>query len=336
MTLAAVLAVAPADDFEDCVTSGRIFTSWLNPGCGIPSAIDVVTDPIGTATDVALLAPWEAAVKEGLSETVKTLVTFWIDVPNPDLGDIHARESTIVSFLQGSLMPLVAIIMCFTILFGAVTIAWTQRTTGMKNILAMLFLFMVVDVIGAGAIAVAMQVTDYFSQLLLDRSTNGTSFGDNLVAMMTDGGGVGSLLLIILLSIAILVAAFTCVLMIARGGILLALVGAMLLAVAMSMDERMQLLRHYMAWILAFILYKLAAAVVYSVGFRLLGTDTAAEGQGLLQVLYGLTLLFMAVLALPATIRLVVPAVAPAAQGRGAGAFATGVAATATTALIRR
>ena len=111
----------------------------------------------------------------------------------------------------------------------------------------------------------------------------------------------------------------------------------MMLGVALSGTKGgLQVLRHYFAWIGAFIVYQLAGAIVYATGFRLLGTDTSADGNGLLQIMHGLTLLMLAVLALPAVIRLIVPMAAPAAQGRGAGAAAAGVAAASAGALARR
>ena len=184
----------------------------------------------------------------------------------------------------------------------------------------------------AGA-AVGLELIDWTSRTLIEKSTEGTSFGDNIVGLFNTTEGVGSaIVLIILLLIAALISAFTCVLMIARAGILIALVGSAALATALGRES----IRRVLAWIAAFGFYKLAAAIVYSVGFRLIGSDTSAAGNSLLQILQGLTMMGLAVLALPACIRLIVPLVAPAAQGRGAGAAAAGLAAAvATKGLVR-
>ena len=320
---------------QECLENSNIWTDWLHAGgvggCG-------GTNYVAQAVQNTVLEPWIQDAKNGVAESVKTMVSFWVNVPSPAVGDVDGSKTEVVSFLQGGLMPIVAWTMCFVMLASVFTIMWTQRSAGFKTIVAMLLTYLAVESVGAGAIAVALQVTDNASKWLIDQSTQGTNFADNLFSLFDTAPGVGSaLLLIVLLLIAALVAAFTSLLMIARGGILLALTGSMLLAVAFSgIEAGKAVMRHFFGWILAFILYKLAGAIVYSVGFRLLGTDTSAEGQGLLQILYGLTLLALAVLALPAIIRLVVPLVARAAQGRGAGAAAGAAGAVVVSSVARR
>ncbi|HEX6681299.1 MAG TPA: hypothetical protein VF062_00775 [Candidatus Limnocylindrales bacterium] len=327
----------PSDptQYAQCVDSGNIWTNWFTGHACDGTSRSVV----GTAIQNTVLEPWVQDAKNGVADSVKTMVTFWVDVPSPAVGNIEdGSKSEVVSFLQGGLMPIAAWTMCFVMLASVATIMWTQRAAGARTIMTMLLTYLAVESVGVGAIAVALEVTDNTSKWLIDQSTQGTNFADNLFSLFDSTPGVAAgLLLIVLLLIASLVAVFTCVLMIARGGILLALTGAMLFAVAASgIEAGKQVTRHYFGWILAFILYKLAGAIVYSVGFRLVGTDTSAQGQGLLQILYGLTLLSMAVLALPAIIRLVVPLVAPAAQGRGAGAMAGAAGAAVASSVARR
>ena len=72
--------------------------------------------------------------KNGVTNSVKTMVSFWINVPSPNVGDVNGGKSEVVSFLQGGLMPIVAITMCFVIVAGLVTVMWTQRGEGLKKI----------------------------------------------------------------------------------------------------------------------------------------------------------------------------------------------------------
>lgn len=66
-----------------------------------------------------------------------------------------------------------------------------------------------------------------------------------------------------------------------------------------------------MAWTIAFILYKPAAAIVYAIAFRMTGTDLfKSDGTGLFQIVTGLALMLIALVALPALMRFLVPAVA--------------------------
>lgn len=78
------------------------------------------------------------------------------------------------------------------------------------------------------------------------------------------------------------------------------------------------------AWLVAFILYKPAAAIVYAAAFQLVGTDVFSDdGTGLLAVLTGLMLMVIALFAMPALMRFVTPMVGAMAGGAG-GALAVG------------
>lgn len=316
---------------EECFEEYSIWTSWMHPGCGVQSVA-------GAVVENAALKPFVEDAKQGVTDTVKTMVTFWVSVPPPQLTDADGSPSDPVTFLSSNLTWLAAVIMAFTMLVGGIIIVLTNRAEPARLIGQMLLTYIIMEALLAGAVAAALNVTSAVSAQIIGASTDGTNFADNIIALFNTTQGVGSgLLLIVLLLLAALIAAFTCFLMIARGGILICLVGAAPLAVALSgVQFGVAILRHYVAWIAAFVLYQLAAAIVYSVGFRLAGTDTSADGNSMLQILYGLTLLGMAVLALPAVIRLVVPAVAPVATGRGVGAMGAGVAAAGATALVRR
>lgn len=87
-----------------------------------------------------------------------------------------------------------------------------------------------------------------------------------------------------------------------------------------------------LAWIVALLMYKPAAAIVYAVAFRLTGAHVFGT-DGLTQVITGLCLMILALFALPALVRFVTPMVTALSTtgGGGAGVAAgTGVAVLAT------
>ena len=73
--------------------------------------------------------------------------------------------------------------MRFTILAGILTVIWTQRAEPAKIIAQMLLTYIFIDAIAAGGIAVALEVTDSASTWLIEKSTEGTSFVDNLFSL---------------------------------------------------------------------------------------------------------------------------------------------------------
>jgi hypothetical protein len=88
-------------------------------------------------------------------------------------------------------------------------------------------------------------------------------------------------------------------------------------------------------WILGWIMYQPVAAIIYAAGFKLLASHQSTE-NGLLNIMYGLCLMFMAVLALPAVMRLVHPPTEPVASGSGAGATVAGAGMVVASAGMRR
>lgn len=325
----AAAAAAPWDDFSECQQDQSFWTGWMNPGACIESPAETAVSAIGES----VVQPYLDDLKNGVTTAVKTMVSFWVSVPDPNVAGTDGSVSEPVAFLSSGLTPLIGIVMAFSLMFGCALTMWQMRGEPLRKSAEMMASFIIVQAGLAVAVAAGLEVINWISHVLIDSSTQGTSFADNLVGLFGTTEGVGSAILLgILLLVAALISAITCVLMIARGGILLCLVGSAGLAAVMGV----QALRQVLAWIAAFSLYKLAAAMVFAIGFRLIGTDTGAAGNGFLQVLQGLTLLGLAIFALPATMRIVVPLVAPAADGRGAGAVVTGAAIATTAALARR
>lgn len=121
--------------------------------------------------------------------------------------------------------------------------------------------------------------------------------------------------------IAFLATLVQILLMFVRNGMVVLLIGILPLAAAMSNTEMgMHWFKKASAWLIAFALYKPAAAIVYAVAFVLPGQ------QGINALMSGMMMLILAVLALPALLRFVVPAVGAVAGGGGTGGFAGGVA----------
>ena len=165
-------------------------------------------------------------------------------------------------------------------------------------------------------------------------NTNGTCFGGNMAALLALttnplAGGLGPILIIVLGLVAVLVSVVQIILMLARGGLLVVLAGILPTAAAATNTEMGRTwFRKAVSWLVAFILYKPAAAVVYAVAFKLAGTNVFRDdGTGLISVLTGLTLMCVALVALPALMRFVTPLVGAVAGGGAGSAMAIGAAA---------
>jgi type IV secretion system protein TrbL len=114
-----------------------------------------------------------------------------------------------------------------------------------------------------------------------------------------------------------------------RSGMLVILAGILPTTAAFTNTEMgRQWFQKAVGWTIAFILYKPAAAIVYSVAFLLMGNNSGQSA--LIGSITGFTLMIVALFALPALMRFVTPMVSAVASGSGAaagaavGAIATG------------
>jgi hypothetical protein len=224
-----------------------------------------------------------------------------------------------------------------SVVIGGARMAWEQRAEpGRETVKSLLTL---VVVAGAGTTIVGLLVTaaDSFSVWVINSSLDcqvnvegSACFGENMTALLalTSGpaGGLGAILIIVLGLIAILATIFQIVLMVARGGMLVILTGILPLSASFTNTEMGKAwFKKCLAWLIAFILYKPAAAIVYAAAFQLAGTDVFSDdGSGLLAVLTGLMLMIIALFAMPALMRFVTPMVGAMAGGAAGGAMAVG------------
>jgi len=243
-----------------------------------------------------------------------------------------------VAFLQSGLWWYMGALAVLSVILGGARMVWEQRAEPGRETVKSLLTLVVVAGAGVTIVGLLVAAADSFSVWLINESLDcdvtavgSACFGDNmltLLALTTNpaAGGLGSLLVIILGLIAVLAAAFQIVLMVARGGMLVILTGILPLSASFTNTEQGKAwFRKCIAWLVAFILYKPAAAIIYAAAFQLVGTDVFSDdGTGLLAVLTGLMLMVIALFAMPALMRFVTPMVGAMAGGSAGAALAVG------------
>lgn len=242
-----------------------------------------------------------------------------------------SNGSPAVAFIQNSLWWYMIAVAVMGVIFGATRMAWEQRADPGKELVRSLLTLVVVSGAGLTAVSLLVAAGDAFSVWLLDgalgcsvKGTGGTCFGGNmgkLLALTTNPatGSLGAIMIIILGLLAAIGAVVQILLMIVRAGMLVVLSGVLpVSAAATNTDTGRTMFRKTVGWLLGFILYKPAAAIVYATAFKLAGTDIFKDdGSGLISVITGLTLMAVALVALPALMSLIVPAVSSVASGGG-------------------
>nr|WP_316560267.1 hypothetical protein [Paenarthrobacter ureafaciens] len=282
------------------------------------------------------------AIADAVGQTVQTLGTFWVNVGTPNLTAAPggSTASDPVLFLQNSLWFWTAALAVLSVLVGAAKMMIERRGAPLRDLVRSLATLIVVSGAGVAAVGLLTVAADQFSAWIITNSTDGTSFNENITTMLqlSSTSPIGSIMIILLGLIAILASVMQIVLMIVRGGLLVVLTGIFPTAAAFTNTEAGKgWFQKCTAWLIAFILYKPAAAIVYATAFQLSGSkifgnvgDGKDFGSSLLTTVTGLALMVIALFAMPALMRFVTPMVGAVAGGEGAmaagavGALASG------------
>lgn len=250
--------------------------------------------------------------------------------------------SRAVAFIQGNLWWYIAALVVVSIIIGASRMIWEQRAQPGQDLVKSLLKFIVVSGAGVTVAGLLITASDEFSVWILSRSmdcdvaTNAACFEDGVKLILGLTGqsywsGFGAILIILIGLLAMLIGLVQIMLMVARSALLVLMVGLLpVLAAATNTQMGEASFRKGIGWLIAFILYKPAAAIIYAVGFQLVGSmiDAANNRIDLWSVLSGVMLLLLSLVALPALMRFVAPMTAPASGG-GAGGSGAALAAAA-------
>lgn len=271
------------------------------------------------------------AITEGMSQMVTTLSTFWVSMPTVNLtSEDGSAASPVVSAVNSELMPWTLALAVLAVIIGGIRMVWEQRGAPLKDLLRSLLTLTLVSGLGLGVIAMLVIAADTFAAAIIQRSTDGKGFAEAMNGLvMTGQSGIARFILIVLGLVGLIASLVQIVLMVVRSGMLVILAGILPTTAAFTNTEMgRQWFQRAVGWTIAFILYKPAAAIVYSVAFLLMGNTSGRDA--LVGSISGFTLMIVALFALPALMRFVTPMVGAVASGGGAaagaafGAIATG------------
>jgi type IV secretion system protein TrbL len=269
------------------------------------------------------------AIMEGMSQMVTTLSTFWVSMPTVNLASADgATPSPVVSVVNSELMVWTLTLAVLAVILGGIRMIWEQRGAPLKDLLRSLITLGLVSGLGLGVISILVIAADAFSAEIIKRSTDGKGFAESMkILVLANQSGVGVFILIVLGLIGLIASLVQIVLMVVRSGMLVILAGILPTTAAFTNTEMgRQWFQKAVGWTIAFILYKPAAAIVYSVAFLLMGSNSGKNS--LITSITGFTLMIVALFALPALMRFVTPMVGAVASGGGAAGAAVGAMAT--------
>jgi len=285
-----------------------------NP-CNLP-LVATICGAVGDAASTAAGSVFDAAVgkiADGFAKAIELVVTFWtgVDVPGLDTSGGPVAE------IRANTAWLSAFIAVLSVLVCAGRLALTRSSRPAAEAFKGLLILVVVSGAGVAAVSALVVFGDGYSTWVLDRSTDG-QLGQRLAVLATVGNtaGLGTGLILIVAVLGMLASIAQMGLMLVRVGVITIFAGLLPLAAAgTSTQTGMDYFKRMTSWLLAFVLYKPAAATVYASAFLMIG-----DGRDATSVLAGLFMLVLSIVALPAMLRLITPMVGAAvAAGAGAG-----------------
>ncbi|MFF8551905.1 hypothetical protein ACF058_03505 [Streptomyces sp. NPDC015501] len=266
----------------------------------ISGFFDFLDDPIGTIVSGiahAILAAAVSAFGE-LTMSIPTLST----------------TSTTPQQVNGQTQWVVVYLAVGSLLFAAIRMAFERRgeagTTALKGLLR------VILVAGAATTVVTAmaKLSDRYADHLFTQAASET-LQDNIGCQNSDG--IEAFLLLILAFLLLIAAILHTILLYIRLGVMLVLLGTLPLAAAASMtDWGNGWWRKHIGWMIAWLLYKPAAALVMYAGAAMISND---QQNGVQERIAGIGVMLLSAVALPALLKLIVPATAGLGGGNGVG-----------------
>ena len=270
---------------------------------GISSAVESGAENLGSV----MMSAWDSLMK--------SFLTSWLDV------------GLLVQLDVGSVPWLTEQLHVFSVFFAVVGVMlaciWTMvHARGDKAIQVSKSLFRVflVTTLGTVLIQVVLAAGDSFSTWVLD-SAGISSAGYKELGAVALAGGPG--LAIIAGLFGVIATLFQWGIMMVRAVVLPLLVAVWPLSAAASMVQGgEETFSKVTKWLVAFLLYKPVAAIIYAFAWKMKSGEDGAGG-----VISGMLLLVLAVAALPALMKLVTPATSALGGAAGGGmAMAAGAA----------
>lgn len=265
-------------------------------------------------------------VTDSLGDLATGLGSFWVNTPSiPLVGDDNA-----VKFIRDTTLWYVGVLMVISVLIAAGQMMWTRKGQPLTELLSSLLKFAIINAASVSGVTMLLDSGDKFSAWIIKQATD-EGFEKALSSLMgpevfKSEISVGIAIFAIVMGIiAIIVSVIQIGLLIVRSAMALILVGTLPLAFsATNTSWGKQWSQKHVSWLIAFILYKPVASLVYAAAFKVFGSYgkiDGDDGQRMVYFVSGLVLMVGALFALPAMMRLIVPAVG-AAAGAGGAMFA--------------
>lgn len=292
-------------------------------------AKEKVGDGVGDILD-GQMKEFAQSLSDMVAEVMKWFTSWWMKAPAPDL------DSPAIAQVTGDLSWYTAAFAIVGLLFAVVRLVMSQDLkTLVGSALQPIVNLIVVTACYATGLGILLKSGDAFSEWILDRATTGVAGGADLSTLVVLGPSLGIGPWIIFALLALLSSTVNVVFMFVRNVLMtVMMVFIPTLAAASGTETGKQAFSKANGYLLAFVLFKPVAAVIYALGLRIANSPLTSDpesdsvlgdiAQSAITSMVGLTILTLAALALPALMKFLIPVAATGAGGFSGGAALAG------------
>jgi len=283
--------------------------------CSVTTPLECGPGDVVGAIGGSVLDRVTESMARAVEANLELFTTLWLKVPSPN------PQQEAVAATQQNLEWITLFVAACGLLVALVRIGVKASLVEAVAVPRMYLIVILVSAAGGTVVAQLLQAGDAMAPWLVEQATEG-NFSSETTALIQAAQltqvGVGPGLL--LGALALLASALQVAAMFIRAALLLVLMAWLpTVAAASGTEAGMHRLKQIGAWIFAMVIYKPVAAVIYSVGFLTLQQDQGGSfddiGAASFDLILGMTIILLAVIALPALIKFLVPIAARAGSG---------------------
>ena len=264
-------------------------SSLLATACLLPSVAKAIGKSTGQQVASGTMQEIADAIQSGIGWLVKNTVTWWVQVPSPDL----TKEPAIDAMHQW-LMPISLAVAVLSMLIASAKMAITRKANPLIDVGQGLMIIAASSALGVLLPTMLLKAGDAWSNWVLNAST-GKDFDARMTAVLAMPNLNSAAVVVVLGVIVLVLAAVQAMLMLFRQASLIILAGVLPLAAAGSMTPKgREGTKKVTGWTFALVFYKPAGASVYAVVFVMIG-----DGKDARTIFMGVMGLGLAVAALP-------------------------------------
>lgn len=293
-------------------------------------------------------SPWNplCALKEGahaaLGSAAQNVVDYWVEALNESLGKVmitlgsfwtkgtvgmDVGKGSTIEFMQQHMQFVIMAILVASMMACGIQMIVTRNNDELQRLGRGVITTIIVSGAGTTGVTLCVGMADVFSTWLMDEATQGQSANFGSVILSTASIPSGGLFVVLVMGGAALIANIVQIGLLYLRAALLILVIAIFPVVAAASASKMgeAWWRKLTGFVIAVILYKPVATIIYALGVRVLSSAAGKEdvADALTAYILGGIFLVAAALALPPLISFIMPVTA-AIGGGGAGFAAAG------------